>query len=86
MLDGTANPDRANWTTVRRDLPAQDATSHGVLGPGNAHLTSAYEKTGTTIDTSDDPSLEAWRRQNAQFFSNTGKADATRIPIVPTKP
>jgi hypothetical protein len=85
MLDGTANPDRANWTTVRRDLPQANATSEaGVLSPGNAHLTTNYVRTGETIDASNDPSLEAWRQQNAQFFSSTGTATATRYSIIPT--
>ncbi len=85
MLDGTGNPDRENWTTVRRDLPGADATAPGTASPnpGLAHSTENYATTGAMIDASGDPGLDAWRERNAQFFSGTGTATASRYPVTP---
>lgn len=81
MLDGTGNPDRPNWTTVRRDLPDEYATRDGVTSPGTAHLGSNYANTGARVDASDDPSVAAWREQNAHFFSGSGDPTVTRYDV-----
>ena len=82
MLDGAGNPDRPNWTTVRRDLPdalAQDG--NGVANPGLAHASGNYATTGAMIDASSDPSVQEWLRQNEEFFSDSGTATASRYDI-----
>ncbi len=75
MLDGTSNPDRANWTTVRQDLGERVDT------PFAAHDTRLYASTGAAVDASGDPTLAAWREANAQFFSGSGTAEATRYSL-----
>ncbi|WP_392543551.1 hypothetical protein [Oryzobacter telluris] len=84
MLDGTSNPDAPNWTTVRRDLPDELAggSADSPPNPGNAHATKNYVTTGAMIDGSDDPSIEAWREQNAKFFTGSGPVEASRYDVV----
>lgn len=72
MLDGQANPDRTNWTTVRRDLPPADALKDGQPSAFQAHDSMNYAKTGAMIDTSEDPSVKAWRVQNEKFMGMNG--------------
>jgi hypothetical protein len=72
MLDGVDNPDRPNWTTVRRELSDSEGTSDGQRGPGAAHSTQNYATTGDQIDRSDDAGLDQWRRDNEHFFSGNG--------------
>lgn len=78
-LDGADNPDRPNWTTVRRDL------SDGTLAvPGRdvvaAHSISNYRQVGEFVDRADDAALAKWRRLVAEFF---GAARAQRYSIAP---
>lgn len=84
MLDGTGNPDRPDWTTVRRDLPDELAggSADGPPNPGNAHATGNYAVTGAMIDATDDPTIEAWREQNERFFSGSGPIVASRYDVV----
>ncbi|EFQ82181.1 hypothetical protein HMPREF0063_12705 [Aeromicrobium marinum DSM 15272] len=84
MLDGTANPDRSNWTTVRRALSDSEGTDRGARGPVTAHSTGNYASTGSDVDASTDPGIEAWRRQNEHFFAGTGTS--TRYQITPEQP
>ncbi|HSO65859.1 MAG TPA: hypothetical protein VLQ78_12240 [Ornithinibacter sp.] len=83
MLDGTGNPDDPNWTTVRRDLPEELATTDGVTSPGTAHGSAVYAGTGAMIDGSDDPTIDAWREQNEMFFPDSGQASAARYDVDP---
>lgn len=83
MLDGTNNPDEPNWTTVRRDLPDELATRDGVTSPGTAHGSSLYAGTGAMVDDSHDPTIDAWREQNAMFFAGDGQASAARYDVSP---
>ena len=80
MLEGRENPDRPNWVTVESDAGAivetRDLTE--------AHGTRTYAGTGELVDQSDDPSLVAWREQNAGFF--TGEAEPLRFQIEPVGP
>jgi pimeloyl-ACP methyl ester carboxylesterase len=76
-VDSAANPDRANWTTVTRDLEAGD-------GPetfGNAHAADRYSATGALVDGSVEESISAWRRDNAVFFSAGGPLEAETFEI-----
>lgn len=69
MLEGRENPDRANWVTVERDL---GTAKNGVLpeaSVGAAHGTDVYAQTGAMVDASSDPSVQAWRDGNQQFFT-----------------
>ncbi|HYN28285.1 MAG TPA: hypothetical protein VES95_00230 [Dermatophilaceae bacterium] len=67
-LDGLANPDRAGWTTVTRDLPrAADGGSAGA-----SHAGERYVETGRAVDrlpAGEVPSLDAWRRSAAPFLA-----------------
>ncbi len=84
MLDGTSNPDRPQWTTVRRDLPEELAGGSADSPPnvGTAHATGNYASTGAMIDASDDPTIAAWREQNERFFSGSGPVEASRYDVV----
>lgn len=80
MLDGAANPDRPHWVTVRRDLPPGATDEEPVLA---SHGTDRYLTTAELVDSSTDPSIEAWRQANADFL--TGKATPTRYQIEPDR-
>lgn len=82
MLDGQGNPDRTNWTTVRRDLPPSATTATGVAGPIDAHGSGAYANTGALIDSSQDPSIVRWREENAPFLHG-GPALSQKYDILP---
>lgn len=85
MLDGTGNPDRSNWTTVRRDAPPDLATPEGASQPSafQAHAATVYSNTGSQIDRSTDPALRAFMEKNGQFFG--GEATSDIYLIRPTK-
>lgn len=74
MLDAADNPDRPNWTTVRRELSDVEGTLDGVRGPGAAHSTDNYAQTGAQVDASSDASIERWRSENEQFFGQGRRA------------
>ncbi|MCK5892239.1 MAG: hypothetical protein P1U38_13315 [Aeromicrobium sp.] len=80
MLDGADNPDRPEWTTVRREL--SDAEGGGGdaadRGPGGAHSLDNYAATGAAADASHDSSLERWRDDNRSFFGS-GQAQQYQI-------
>ena len=80
MLDGADNPDRPEWTTVRREL--SDAEGGGGTaadrGPGGAHSIDNYAQTGAAADASHDSSLERWREDNGSFFGS-GQAQQYQI-------
>ena len=75
MLEGRENPDRPNWVTVERDVSGDP----GVNAPGAAHGTNVYSDTGVQIDSSKDPSVLAWQRQNEQFFEGDASVDRYQI-------
>lgn len=77
MLDGERNPDDMNWVTVRRSLAGE------ADGIGAAHGTDLYARTGDLADGSSDPSLVAWRLQNAEFFDGTATVDRYAIRPAP---
>ncbi len=87
-LDGSANPDRPTWTTVRADLrergaPVSAGASHG----SSIYLTTAEEVDGA-IATHESASLDAWARGAAPFFGGDRPAQVTdfRITRLPTEP
>lgn len=84
MLDGVPNPDRSSWTTVRRDLPDELATTDGVTSPGTAHSGDNYASTGIAVDESTDPGIARWRAENARFFTGSGAPVVTRYDVEPT--
>jgi hypothetical protein len=79
MLEGRENPDRSNWVTVARDLEAVGGGQPPVSSVGEAHGTGPYAETGAMVDTSEDPSVRAWREQAEAFF--TGGATVTRWDV-----
>lgn len=83
MLDGTHNPDRANWTTVRRDLPPEESAppSGTAATASGAHYGHAYADTGRLVDGSDDPSIAAWRASNEPFFSGS-RVEAVQYDVI----
>jgi len=68
-LDGTANPDRARWTTVTRDLRGD---TDAVATASGAHATAEYVETAAAADISDERSLVAWREEHRAFFEAAG--------------
>ncbi len=84
-LDGSDNPDQPNWTTVNRELSDAEGTDQdGQRGPGAAHSTDNYAATGSDVDSSTDPGIEQWRRDQEQFFNGTGTR--SRYQISPEEP
>ena len=85
MLEGRENPDRANWVTVEADATAGIGRNpdpehpDAPLSPEQAHGVSVYADTGRAIDSSQDPSLVAWREQNAHFFSGDTSSDRYQL-------
>lgn len=90
-LDGAANPDRPNWTTVTRRLPR---TGDGAAG---AHEAPAYSRTMKLIAANPPPAVAAWLAANRKFLGG-GKstsydyapervpgASGTQIPGAPGK-
>lgn len=77
MLDGSANPDRPHWVTVRRDLPATEEGGSLLA----SHGTDRYVDTAALVDSSADASIAAWRRANEVFLTGTGTA--VRYQITP---
>lgn len=67
-LEGQDNPDRANWTTVTRELSDDEGTVAGVRGPGGAHAIPNYAATGHDIDQSTSGTIQRWREENREFF------------------
>ncbi len=63
-LEGQANPDRATWVTVSRDLGGS-----GVETASQAHDTRLYVDTAAVVDRSADPSVATWRSTSAMFFT-----------------
>jgi hypothetical protein len=78
-LDGADNPDRPNWTTVNRELSDAEGTADGQRGPGPAHSVPNYATTGSDVDSSDDPGIEQWRRDQEQFFNGTATGTSYQI-------
>ena len=88
-LDGSANPDRPTWTTVRADLrergaPASAAASHSSSG----YLVTA-EQVDSAIATHASASLDHWAVEAAPFFGSERPAHVTdylvtRVPSHPT--
>ena len=71
-LDGRANDDDANVTTVT--FEQQNGTivaDHGIA--------SGYSAAAAAVDRSDDPSIAAYRAGAAPFFAETG--DGTRVEV-----
>ena len=72
MLEGRANPDRANWVTIGRDLGTVRGGALPDASVGAAHGTDLYAETGAIVDTSDDPSVRAWLAGQGRFLSGDG--------------
>jgi len=70
MLDGNANPDQPNWTTIVRNLQDGDAPIQ-TPSLGAAHDLDNYADTGALADGSDNDSITAWQAANSEFFSGT---------------
>jgi len=65
-LEGQANPDRSNWTTVTRDV------SGSVSDPGAAHGTGLYAESGQLVDGSSDASVTAFLDSARPFLAGQG--------------
>lgn len=73
-LEGAINPDRATWVTVERSL-SEDLGEHGRAS--RAHGNARYADTARMVDTSDDPSVAAWRDGAAPFVGHPGVPTVT---------
>lgn len=77
VLDGAANPDRASWTTVRRDVldPVEgdpQVRADFEQRPLAPHDPVGYVRTGREVDLSGHPSLMAWREAAEPFLAAPG--------------
>ncbi len=81
MLDGQANPDQPNWTTVSQDLEGSGAP---VASPdlGAAHDLQNYAWTASLADASDHDSIAAWQEQNQEFFGGSASGQAYQVSPV----
>ena len=74
VLDGAPNPDRPNWTTVRREVLAplvgdaevQTEFDHHPLAP---HDAESYVRTAALVDQVEHGSLREWREQTEPFLT-----------------
>jgi len=66
-LEGQANPERSNWTTVTRDVAGE------AENPGEAHGGGVYVTTGAHVDNAADPSLTAYAASAEGFFVGSGQ-------------
>jgi hypothetical protein len=73
-LDGTPNPDRPDWVTVRQ---APTVGRH----PARAHDARGYVDTAALVDVSADASLRSWRAGLGAFLDRPG-ATATSLAVV----
>jgi len=73
-LDGTPNPDRPDWVTVRHAPPVG-------RHPAVAHDARGYVDTAALVDASSDASLRAWRAGLGPFLDRPG-ATATSLAVV----
>ena len=80
-IDGTPNPDLPNVTTVVRDLTAsrdsRDVAAAGTLF--GSHDLPVYALTAEEIDTSDHPSIIAWREAAAEVTGAPGDTVTTTV-------
>jgi hypothetical protein len=89
LLDGAANPDRAEWTTVRVDLDetmqrermeeagwSQAEIDARMAAPLHAHGGELYAATLEDLEAGGEPALRGWQERNAGFFS--GELESTR--------
>jgi pimeloyl-ACP methyl ester carboxylesterase len=71
-LDGSTNRDRPNWVTVSTSapialLPTEQARSEPLI----AHRAELYQFTAARLDSSDNPSITAWRAGVAPFLGGS---------------
>ncbi|MBN2177455.1 MAG: hypothetical protein JW722_07345 [Demequinaceae bacterium] len=73
-LDGTPNPDRPEWTTVRRDLARSDSEMDRRADGDivKRHELPTYIRTAEFVDTSSDPSIRRWLRDTEAFWDDEG--------------
>jgi hypothetical protein len=76
-LDGEANPDTPNWTTVTRDAYNE---RQGQV-PIAAHSSSTYAETGALVDSSTDPSVTAFRESATATGFWTGEGQVRDYSI-----
>ncbi len=89
MLDGRENRDRPNVLSVGRDIEPSEltvTTPHTggqsttlELGATAMHDNRLYAETGALVDSSTDPSVQAWRADQQKFF--TGDPAVTRWKV-----
>ncbi|WP_088316038.1 hypothetical protein [Kineosporia sp. R_H_3] len=79
-LDGTPNPDRSTWVTVRRDVTAPGALPDVVA----THDVDEYVRTAALVDASHDPSIAAARARLAPFLGAPG-VTATAVDVTSTR-
>ena len=69
-LDGSANPDRSNWTTVNENAPtlSGEASAPGILG---AHNSDRYAEFAKSAFASGNVSVDSWQASADGFFSGS---------------
>jgi len=69
-LDGSANPDRSNWTTVNENAPtlSGEASAPGIL---NAHDAGRYAEFAKSAFASGNVSVDSWQASADGFFSGS---------------
>jgi len=71
-LDGTANPDRSNWTTVHADAPLLASDNNVAPGIAAAHNADRYAKTAASASVLGNASVDAWQDSAKDFFTGNG--------------
>lgn len=74
-LDGDPNPDRANWTTVHRDVGGA-ADFDDPIAP---HAGDHYQQTGRLVDGSQDPSVRHFLESASGFFDGGGASGGEAV-------
>jgi len=79
-LDGRANPDTPDRTTVERDLRASpDERDRRAATSFGAHALDVYERTARSIEGSDDPSIRAFDAALAGVLGGAVSARTTTV-------
>lgn len=87
-LDGSSNPDRPSWTTVRADLREREAPTSALASHGSSPYLTTAQQVDSFIATHQSVSLDAWAAGAAPFLGGDRRADVTdyRVQRVPTRP
>ncbi len=87
-LDGTPNPDRPSWTTVRVDLRERGAPHSATASHGTSQYLTTAQQVDGLIAAGQSVSLDGWAAGAAPFLGGDRRAEVTdyRVERTPIRP